>query len=205
MKNCIFCESIKDFYKIFETKNFLIILDKFPIIPLHILIISKQHDSCLGEIDNIDNIEELILIKSFIKSKFNNMCFYEHGKTGNCAILLDSKCEHFHLHCLPLDICIHNELEYYYNFLELKSLKEIYKYYNENGNYLFFENHKQEKKFYIEGDTITPSSFIRGLICNKLNLLNRSNWQHYKNNNIFDESKNLIKKINFNNFNEFIF
>ena len=47
--DCIFCTRRNQPPVLFETKSFYVMPDKFPFLPGHTLIISKEHRSCFGD------------------------------------------------------------------------------------------------------------------------------------------------------------
>ncbi len=200
--NCIFCND-KNFHTLLSTENFNLSLDNFPIIPGHILLVSKFHFGCMRDLSN-DLLHELTELKNKITSSFhlNNLqcIFYEHGRSGNCSFE-KAKCEHFHLHCLPIDLDITDELKQFNKAIRISqtqtSLFDLKKHYMEYGNYLYFQN--KEGYFYPENDKYdTPPHFLRTLICGKLGHFNRSNWKLYSKNSIFLESIEFFEKLNLN-------
>ena len=68
MVNCIFCEIIqgeRTSVNIFETKNILSFMDKYPINRGHLLVIPKQHYDFLTDMSD-DEVSELFKIVNLL-------------------------------------------------------------------------------------------------------------------------------------------
>lgn len=191
---CVFCSPI-DGSILDDTKNFRILLDNFPITPGHILISSKLHYSSAGELP-IELNEELLRIKENLKKtnllQSKQCIFYEHGRIGSCSSG-ETKCEHFHLHCVPINLCIHDALRKNFNFTKMLNYKQLTNLFFENGGYLFFENVLGEMYFYTQkNDLEIPSHFLRSLICNGIQRSELSNWEEYCYVDILVKSHSLL-------------
>ena len=145
VKTCIFCGIDRSTETYFETPNFLIAANPFYIVPGHLMIISKSHYGCVGELPS-ELFEEFIACKTFaqnvIKTQLNiDPIFYEHGRAGSCisASEDDAKCEHMHFHILPTDINISDKILNNLKTIQIttSSIRDQFEKY---GSYLFFEN-----------------------------------------------------------------
>ena len=137
MKNCPHCGSHSSAlkYLLLETKNFRVVCDVHPIIEGHILIISKNHLSCVGEysqeiFDEFTNLYEKF--SRFIKDMYSSVSSFEHGKIGQTVF-------HSHTHIIPYsgnpgDIIPEGE-EHMATISSLESLQDMYR---KDGKYLFF-------------------------------------------------------------------
>lgn len=96
--NCIFCDRREIADNILhETDNFISLVGKTLITPGHILMVTKQHYSCFGEIP--DELEpEYERFKSFLRKKvelkFSHPFFVEYGPTYR-------KVDHPHVQVVP--------------------------------------------------------------------------------------------------------
>lgn len=199
---CLFCSPIEGM-PIYETENFRVLLDTFPVIPGHLMISSKAHYGSAGEIPE-ELQEEMIALKNLLREQVSqingNAIFYEHGRAGCCmkANPNGQKCEHFHLHCLPADLSISEKLKVKYSEISMNSFKEIRDLFLEQGNYLFFENTKEEQYFYPAEDHKVESHLLRTVICQALGISDRSDWESYPSEELFLESYAIInEKMNF--------
>lgn len=187
---CIFCNPVAGM-SIYETKNFRILLDTFPVHPGHILLSSKKHYGCIGEL-NSELLDELIILKSKVTLWMNHACiFYEHGRFGACNAA-GNKCEHLHLHCLPLSLCLHSELKPKFNFSVIANYNEISKIVDQYGKYLLFENNDSNTCCYLPKNQNVPAHFLRSLLCNQLSCPALASWEEYNNIEIFKQSYDLI-------------
>lgn len=98
MKSCIFCK-IKNSY--FESDNFKVVYDEFPVNLGHSLIIPKKHIIKYEDISDNDIIELHLLIKdtkNYLQQKYHPNGFnigFNEGKYAGQTI------EHFHIHIIP--------------------------------------------------------------------------------------------------------
>jgi diadenosine tetraphosphate (Ap4A) HIT family hydrolase len=184
---CLFCSPISGM-TLSETENFRVLLDNFPICPGHIMISTKAHYGSAGEVP-LELQQEFIELKNQIgilaKSKTGKVVFYEHGRAGSCHHANpNEQCDHFHLHCLPLDICIHKQLRSSYERIQMNQYSQIHDLFYEYGNYLFFENAENQMSFYVEGENKVASHLLRTLICSAIGKDNLANWEQYTNMNM---------------------
>jgi diadenosine tetraphosphate (Ap4A) HIT family hydrolase len=97
-EKCIFCnyDSIKEDI-LWESDNFFVKVGVGILAPGHVMIISKKHLSCLGELPK-QLTEEFIFLKDDvfdkIKSNFSEPIVYEHG-------VYSQSIKHAHLHFVP--------------------------------------------------------------------------------------------------------
>ncbi|MBA3815721.1 MAG: hypothetical protein H0X29_04215, partial [Parachlamydiaceae bacterium] len=95
------------------------------------------------------------------------------------------QCEHFHLNCLPSDICIHKHLKIgLAQNHRVDALKDIIDLFESWGEYLYFENSLNEAIYYPVKQTKIPSHFLRTLICQELSTPEKADWQKHQS---FDE------------------
>lgn len=198
---CLFCDPIPGM-AIHETDHFRVLMDTFPIIPGHLMISSKAHYGSAGEIPD-EMQQELIELKHDLKEKVKGIngdyIFYEHGRAGCCmkANPNGQKCEHFHLHCLPVDVSLSKSLSQKYSCIPMESYEEIMPLFLEHGNYLYFEETSGKMCFFPAEDHKVESHLLRSLICNSLGIPNRSDWQSYEDAMVFMKSYELIANLVF--------
>jgi len=198
---CLFCDPVKGMV-IHETRNFRVLVDTFPITPGHLMISTQAHYGSAGEIPE-ELMQELTELKEEVRynvQSIGNSCiFYEHGRAGCCLSkpLEDQKCEHFHLHCLPVELCIKDAVCNKFQVLKMENYRQISPLFFEHGNYLYFENARGEMFFFPAEDNKVESHLLRTLICNTIGIPNRSDWQTYNEEFIFIQSYDLVKSFNF--------
>jgi len=197
---CLFC-CPNPGMALHETANFHVLRDNFPIAPGHIMISSKQHFGSLGELDRsiileLENLKKKI--ESIFKQLFGSAIFYEHGRAGSCHATIDPnlQCEHFHLHCLPLSVCIHKNISTFTSkTFRINSLGEIVNLFEKWGEYLYFENNQNESIYYPVLQTKVPPHFLRTIICQVSSTPEKANWQTHQVYEDFLENFNLTQQI----------
>lgn len=197
---CLFCHPNEGMV-IYETDNFHALRDNFPIAPGHIMISSKKHFGSLGELDltiisELENLKEKIGI--LLKQLFGVSIFYEHGKAGSCHATSEPgvQCEHFHLHCLPLSICIHETISKHVpKAFKISKPREIIGLFEKWGEYLYFENDQNEAVYYPVLQTKVPPHFLRTIICQTISMPEKANWQTHQEYSEFLKNFNVTKQV----------
>lgn len=198
-QGCLFCDPFPAMH-VNNTENFNLLADTFPVVAGHLMISSKEHYGCAGELPE-ELQDEFINLKSSIaetiRKNGKQVIFYEHGRAGCCLANNPdgSKCEHFHLHALPVALDITQNLDLTFNKIKMQNYKEIFENYYAYGNYLFFENAAGESFFYPAIDDKVGSHLLRTLICKELNVLERSDWQQYTESELWIESLATINRM----------
>ena len=173
-RGCMFCEVDRSLI-VAETENLWLIRDKFPVIDGHLMVISKDHYGCMGELPAkfFEQIESLRAALPYSKK-----IAYEHGRAGHCVKLKGSQitCHHFHLHFLPLDVDIRADLEPRFSATPFASLDETPRLYETLGEYLFVELSNGEKFFYPASGRV-ESHLLRTLVCEAADRSHRSDWE----------------------------
>lgn len=187
INGCEFCNTNNEISEkvIYETDYFRIVIDRSYITEGHVMIISKSHYGCVGELPK-GLLNELIECKNFasqiLMEKYKTaILFYEHGRAGSCLSKEDSNgvldCNHQHFHLVPseninLDKLIDVNLE-----RKEINLSEIGDYYEKYGAYLYFEE-AGKGIFYIPHDVEIPPHYLRTLISSALGVPERADWRH---------------------------
>ena len=195
-RNCLFCQPNPGM-EIIETENFRLLADTFPITPGHLMISSKDHYSSAGELPSYLH-EEFFSLKitatEIVRKMGSGYILYEHGKAGSCHAHSSEEihCEHFHLHCLPVSLCIHSKIAARFPGIKMKDFDALFENYKKNGSYLYFENSINEMVFYPAEEHEVPPHFLRTLICEALNKGGKAAWQEYTDLHCYLESRIMI-------------
>ncbi len=197
---CLFCSPVIGSV-LFETPNFRVFLDTFPLCPGHVMISSKEHYGSAGEIPE-ELFHELNTLKTQIdiwaKSKTSFSIFYEHGRAGSCSSLNaeNPKCHHFHLHCLPIKVCIHQELaSKKYEYIPMNSYDQIQNLFFQYGNYLFFQNNNGDMFFYVAGEKAVAPHLLRTLVGKSIGKLHLADWEQYNRPDLYIENYEFTKDL----------
>lgn len=187
---CGFCHPLKPLV-LFTGQKFYIILSLGQIVEGYLLICTKSHRTCYGDIP-IEQIPELIKLKNIIKEVFQKAynkkpIFYEHGQTGvSLSHLVNNvrtHCYHAHLHAIPIEIDIKDQIkEKIPQEIEIKNFHELISVRHKKlnrGAYLFYENN-EEKKFIFPAENIKlPRQFLRRCVATKIGQPHLFNWKRY--------------------------
>lgn len=193
-KKCLFCEPSSPKKILFETDNFFVTFDDSPLLEGHIMIHTKTHYGCCGEISE-ELFDEFIDLKSQVQDLIQDLygvcSFYEHGRAGHCSISADETlCEHFHLHALPFSEDISNEIAHQHEKFILGDIRELSSYYEQYDQYLLYEN-EEAIYFFPVVDKIS-NHFLRTIVAQKLGCPDKANWENSTNLELIN---NLKKKI----------
>ncbi len=172
-KHCPHCDPASDAFAdlLRETENFRIVCDHHPIVEGHILIIPKQHLSCVGEYSK-ELLDEFIglyeTVSAFVQKHYGTVSVFEHGKIGQTVF-------HSHVHFLPYagdPVSIvpegRSHLVALPSFTDLQGLYEHY------GRYLFFSIGDLA---WVVDPSLAAPRFFRDRFASVLGRPERGNWK----------------------------
>jgi len=159
--DCEFCSPGKLAHILYETPHFRIAADHAPLVEGHLLIVSKAHYACYGDVPAALD-DELFSLKKFIKQFFIRFydppVFWEHGIFRQTVF-------HAHLHCFPW-----GNIEYDVSRGEhgqvVTSQDDVRRWYADRGQYFYLEDSAIALLFPPELDRylrIIKSVFLRGM------------------------------------------
>ena len=211
MKNCVFCDLVKNGHNNNEKqKNIILYEDDLILItqasgsPIrgYSMIITKRHVNGFAELsrDELKHVERIIcIIKNFYKKYFNiNSILLEHGSTENGSH--PQSIVHAHLHLIPFnfDEKIENEL---FTVLQLKPIQALENIkINEKLDYWLYCKPKGE--YYTSSEILdAPRSIFMNLIAKQINLPLPYEWRKSVTKkeyideliNIFNVNRKLLK------------
>ena len=211
MKNCVFCDLVKNGDNNNEKeKNIILYEDELILItqatgsPLrgYLMIITKRHVNGFAELsrNELKHVERIIcIIKNFYKKYFNiNSILLEHGSTENGRH--PQSIVHAHLHLIPFnfDEKIENELLTVLQLKPIQTLENIK--INEKLDYWLYCNRKCE--YYTSSEILdAPRSIFMNLIAKQINLPVPYEWRKSVTQkeyidemiNLFNTNRNLLK------------
>jgi histidine triad (HIT) family protein len=99
MSDCVFCSRINQPETLFETASLYAMSDKFPVLPGHLLIISRAHLRCYADAPEAV-VQELAVaatrLRRFLREAYGTEALlWENGVCGQTVF-------HAHLHLLPV-------------------------------------------------------------------------------------------------------
>ncbi|MDB2613726.1 hypothetical protein N9Y92_01040 [Chlamydiales bacterium] len=182
---CLFCHPNQGM-SLYETEHFSIFRCNYPAELGHLMISSKMHYGCLGEIDT-SFIPELEQIKRCMSEWYamqnHDVLYYEHGRAGSCHSKGGSEiqCEHFHLNSIASNVCIHHQLqELYGEGIPIESLEQLPEIFDDWGEYLYFENHLGESRYYPVTNQAVAPHLLRTLITVATKKPQNADWEKHQ-------------------------
>jgi diadenosine tetraphosphate (Ap4A) HIT family hydrolase len=159
-----------------ETENFYIVCDHHPLVEGHILLIPKEHLSCIGEFSE-ELFEEFQFLYNkvfkFVQHYYGEVSTFEHGKIGQTVF-------HSHIHLLPFsgnpEQIVPEGIENLKEFNDLKQLKEVFE---ADQKYLFFSI---GNKLWLVDTKLGAPRFFRDRFAKALGNNDRGDWKSMHNN-----------------------
>ena len=174
-EKCPHCDTTSQAFKytLEQTDNFFVVCDANSIVEGHILIIPKEHVSCIAEYSDELFKEFLELnnkVSKFLLDEYGSVSSFEHGIFGQTVF-------HSHIHYLPFkgketDIVSEaNKLEKINDLTELKNL------FKKDNGYLFFSI--GDDLFSVNVDIAAPR-FFRDRFAIALGRPERGSWKEMR-------------------------
>lgn len=203
-KGTIVDKTIDDSHVVlYESENFCVIPDIAPLTLGHVLIVSKAHIRSLTHFSNSLALE-LRQVVSYIdlilsNGNPNNVIHFEHGAGDDTNQSLRSV-DHFHLHCVPLNIDLDVLMAYYSNCF-YKSINDYTDIAGEKIlDYILCESRGKISIYLINKSNI-KSQLLRQLIFNytlQNNVkysLDDYNWKRSFRKDYYQESKEFLNDV----------
>ena len=179
-RGCVFCDPHPATLWT-STANFGVCFDVAPLVAGHLIVFSKDHHGCAGELppEHLDELSDVRNeVRDAIRATYGSVTSYEHGRAGHC--LTDGPehrlCHHFHLHCVPGDNDVADELGPRFRRITLTDYQTITDVYPEYGNYLFLENDAGDMSYFVV-DREIERHLLRTLIANREGHPERADWR----------------------------
>lgn len=172
-ENCPHCDPTSFALKhlLEETENFWLVCDVHPLRDGHILIIPKQHLSCVGEFGEalLREFEDLyIKFSNFLSKEYGSVSSFEHGKIGQTVF-------HSHIHLLPFkgkpqDIIPEGKI----HLKTINNIKDLKDFFKKKGQYLFFSI---KENAWVVNTKLGAPRFFRDRFAKALGNPKRGNWK----------------------------
>ncbi|MGH8932663.1 MAG: hypothetical protein ACRDZO_19070 [Egibacteraceae bacterium] len=179
---CVFC-SADEALALTERERFGVLFDPSPLVAGHLIIYSREHHGCAGEVPRNDVAELDKLrqeMKQLVRDRFGTATLYEHGRAGHC--LSDGPehrlCHHFHLHCIPGDVDVSDRLASRFDYVALAGYDEITDTYEQYGDYLYLETDDDRLLYFVVNQPI-ERHLMRTLISERIGHPERANWRDH--------------------------
>lgn len=188
---------------LYESDNFVVIPDISPLVLGHILILTKSHYIAMTEFNNtmFDELKEVISYVDFMLAKFfsERIVHFEHGP-GKDNLKTMRSINHFHLHCLCLNVDLHSVIKDHINcvYRKVNDYTELQNY--TNIDYLFGESYNNMYIYRLDDDS-KHSQILRKLLYYYIRsqetccIIDKYNWKIGINIESYFESKRILMKI----------
>lgn len=170
---CAHCELDSFAYRalLHRSENFSLVCDAHCLVEGHLLIIPKEHISCIGDFDSTLFKEFHELYKkasSFLSQEYGSVNSFEHGVVGQTVF-------HSHVHLLPgkfqpIDI-VPEGSEY---LSEIRGIEDIKKEFEAKEKYLFFS---LGNTLYLVDIKLGAPRFFRDRFAHAVGRPERGNWK----------------------------
>ena len=194
---CVFCQPMQELV-LESTPHFQLIFDPFALVPGHLLITSKNHYGCLGEVprelqqecDDLRKRASDLLEESFEQPVFR----YEHGRAGHCIAngVSSRSCHHYHEHLLPADISLQAVMEKRFKGIRVQDSEEICDLFDRYDEYLLVDEPSSGPLFYIASSDDVEPHLLRTLVSQQLLCPDRADWENYTSLDLFLEGREIL-------------
>ena len=139
---CVFCHPDASPGVLVEDEHVRLIPDLFPVVPGHVLVVSRAHLSCYGDAspEVLDSLERLSgLAREFVVAEYGvEPVLWENGGAGQTVF-------HAHLHLMPVSLPAIEEVIESEHMTEVDAWADVASFYRENGpyHYLGFRGHRR--------------------------------------------------------------
>lgn len=192
---CVFCEPDPELVATSE-ENLYVIFDVAPLTPGHLIVHSREHHACAGELPGVDlpMVRKLMdEVKSIVRSRFGTATAYEHGRAGHC--LSDGPehrlCHHFHLHCVPGDYRLGDTLAERFERIPVRDYEQMGELYEQYGDYLYLESDDGQGSYFVVSEAI-ERHLMRTLIADLLGAPERASWRNYRDSHLLTEGMQAL-------------
>ncbi len=181
---CIFCFPLPELI-VKEFADFMVIVDTHPISKGHLLLITKLHYGCFGDLPIVIRSE----IEDFLLQIKRPFILYEHGRAGACG-LQENICEHFHFNIIFPSVG-NNKIANTLSGFKIDSFEDLVEYYQKSGNYLFL---KTENEGYILTEPRKPPKhYLRTVVATSFGSPELSDWESYNYPELFSQNLEAVR------------
>lgn len=172
-ENCPHCHKDSQAFRhpLEETENFWIVADSHPLVAGHILIIPKEHISCIGEYSEVLLSEFKAVyqkVQHFVKERYGSVSTFEHGKIGQTVF-------HSHIHVLPFTGTVNDIVPEGQEALEeVNDISELKNIFQTEQKYLFFSI---GERMWVVDTMFGKPRFFRDRFASALQNPERADWK----------------------------
>lgn len=181
--SCRFCNPQEKDRILLEGKGFYVMASLGPIREGYLLLVSKKHFDCCGNIPDVyceefDSLYEQI--RTILTKVYGHVISYEHGRAGSCLRVEGSKhCYHAHMHFVPVDIDMNRTVSDEYQPIPLSDLAAFRKNYKRDCQSYVFVHDSEMKMYVIDG--VLESQYLRKIVAKKVGEEHSWDWVKHQN------------------------
>jgi diadenosine tetraphosphate (Ap4A) HIT family hydrolase len=199
--SCIFCDILEngsDKIKneiLYEDDDFFIIPADGAFVPNYILVISKEHIHSMCYLKSEKKLRLQKIVNKLVSMYFQKYAFhpviFEHGASYDCSNLSGCCLVHAHLHIVPHQFKLMDEMNKRLELEQADSFDEIYEKCN-NKPYLLFIDNNCNKFIKVFSDEVVPSQTFRKWIAEDIGVSTQWDWRiHHFHNNVRKTVKDM--------------
>lgn len=207
-KTCSYCDKLTPLI-ICESTYFYVTVAIGSYVEGYVQLCAKSHRTAATGVLSYER-EELELMKSVINETYKKVyqtegIAFEHGQAGSCLWGENRKknmmslCHHMHVHYLPIEIDISNEIKRLFD--EVYRVKDIYEMMKvrtdilQAEQYLYFQTKYKTGFMYNVNGKNVPRQFLRRCVANKLKIPEKANWTKYPGTEFFEGTISKLKPV----------
>lgn len=167
----------------YRTKDFLVMPTIGGFVEGYLLIVSRKHYMCIGQMPKsgiYDLSLQIEMLKKQIEKYYHKkVVLFEHG-SNSCSNKIGGCIAHAHLHMVPCDRQINEYIQKYgLNSHRISSLEDLCAFAEYDVPYLFWEDIDESK--YVINDEVIPSQFFRKILASVYGMADKWDWRqnHY--------------------------
>lgn len=205
-KTCSYCDKIEPLI-LYYGKYFYVTAAIGAYMPGYIQLCSYYHRTSATGIISTER-EEFKRLSKAIRNSFQSVygnygIGFEHGQAGTCLWRenhIHSLCHHMHVHFLPTEIDIHNDIvakfSDYIEVADIDDMIEIRKNVLCGAPYLYFSPTLNRGYMYSVADIEVPRQFLRRCVAEQLGISEKADWQEYPGVEFYEQTiKDLSEPI----------
>ncbi len=204
-ESCSYCDKIKHLI-IYHGDYFYITVAIGSYMPGYIQLCSYMHRTSVAGILPTEYREYEVLTKA-IRISFSKVygipgIAFEHGQAGTClwtSNYVTDLCHHMHVHYLPVEIDIHNEISNRFpDYYEVHCIADMVKIRQDvlcSNQYLFFSPHPNSGYMYNVTGMDVPRQFLRRCVAEKLDMIGKADWQSYPGVEFYEQTINELRDV----------
>lgn len=164
---------------VYETDNFAVIPTLGAIVEGYLLVVSKKHYECIGQLPDdlfpeLERVIDRVKLVTWSVYKKNVVCF-EHGAVS-CSNKFGGCIDHAHLHIVPCgDVLSGMITDCGMELVPIASIDALSCIAGKNQPYLYWEDSDSRK--YVIQDGFIPSQFCRKIIADYYSVAEQWDWR----------------------------